>query len=182
MSQNIKYGAVAGQIIFAWIYASATNYCTKESCNSNSYLSFALILLTLGIFDWYFLKFYGRFKKIPHNMFTVIVLIFPILLYLCGILFNALTKRALSVIIVGVVMAIISRTLWIYISRSVFSQKLTEYLALKSLFLLIFAGIYLSTNLNFAISAYLKYKSPKNDIYIVGNKGIKSTFLNYKFR
>lgn len=182
MTQNIKYGAVAGQIIFAWIYASGTNYCSKKSCSANSYLSFALILLTLGIFDFYFLKFYPRFKKIPANIFTVIILVFPILFYLCGLLLNALTKRALSVIIVGVSITIISRALWMLLARGKFSLKITEYLALKSLFLLIFAIIFLVTNLNFAISAFLKYNSPTNDVYIVGNKGLKSSFLNYKFR
>jgi len=182
MTQNIKYGAIVGQILFAWFYALNTNFCTKKSCSANSFVSFGLILLALGIFDWYFLKFFPKFKKIPPKIFTAIILVFPILFYLCGLLLNALTKRALSVIIVGVLIAIISRALWMYIARGVFSQKLTEYLALKSLFLLIFAIIFLAANLNLAISAYLKYKSPKNDIYIVGNKGMKSSFLNYKFR
>ena len=182
MSQNIKYAAAAGQVIFAWIYANSTNYCIRKSCSANSYLSFVLILAALAVLDWYFLKFYPRFKKIPTNIFTGIVLIFPLIFYLCGILLNLLTGRALSIIIVGVLLAAAYRLLWMYLAKGKIPLKLTEYLALTSLYLLIFSVIFLIANLNFAISAYLTYDSPNTDIYIVGNKGIKSSFLNYKFR
>lgn len=182
MTQNIKILAIAEQIIFAWIYATGTNFCTKKNCVANGYISFLLILLALGIFDWYFLKLYPKFKKIPSNIFTFIILAFPILFYLCCLILNMLTKRTLSVIVIGALIAVISRTLWMYLARGKFSLKITEYLALKSLFLLITSAIFLIANLNFAISSYLKYINPSNDVYITENRGLKSNFLNYKFR
>ena len=182
MTQNIKVIALVGQAVFAWFYSFETNYCTKKSCSSNSYVSFILILAALALFDWYFLRFYPRFKKIPIKIFTIIILVFPLLLYLGGVILNDLTKRPLSVLIIGILIAVAYRALWIYLARGKLSLQQTEYLALTSLFLLIFSSVFLIANLNLAVSSYLTYHNPNNDIYIVGNGGKKSTFLNYKFR
>jgi len=182
MTQNIKYGAIAGQVLFAWIYANSTNFCIRKSCTTNSYLSFVLILAALAVFDWYFLKFYPRFKKIPSNIFTYIILAFPVLFYIFGLIFNYLTGRPLTIIIVGLLLAAGYRALWMYLAKGKIPLKLTEYLALVSLFLLSMSIIFLIANLNFAISAFMIYDSPNADIYIVGNNGLKSSFLNYKFR
>ena len=182
MKQGVKILAVLMQIIFAALYAFGTNLCSQTSCKANSYISLALILIALIIFDIYFLKFYPRFKKIQEKYLIVIIVIFPLLFYLIGLLLNFLTIRPLSVIIIGAVWIVVSRLLWMYLQKGKLSLFVTECLALTSLFFLIFSIIFLIANLNFAISSYLKYKSPKNDIYIVGNKGMKSTFLSYKFR
>lgn len=179
MTKTTKALSILGQIIFAWLYAGATNYCSTTKCTANSYISFILILISFVVLDLYFLKLYPRFKNIPHNILVAIILLFPVLCYLGGILLNAITSRPLSVIIIGLAIAIISRVLWMVLARGAFAPKIVEYLALKSLFLLILAVGFLIANLNFAISSYLKYSSKKADIYIVGPK---STFINYKFR
>lgn len=182
MTKTIKILAILGQILFAWFYSSATNSCSITKCAANSYLSFILIGASFVALDLYFLRLYPRFKSIPHNMFIAIILLFPVLYYLGGIILNALTQRPLSVIIVGITIAILSRILWMILARGIFSPKLVEYLAIKSIFLLVLSVGFLIANLNFAISSYLKYSSISNDIYIVENNGIKSTFINYKFR
>ena len=182
MTKNIKIFAIAGQILFALIYSLATNFCHNSKCSANSYVSFVVILASFAIFDWYFLKLYPRFKNIPHNILVGIILLFPVLFYLCGLILNALTAKPLSVIIIGVVVAILSRALWMFLARGKLSPKLTEYLALKSLFLLILAVGFLAANLNFAISSYLKYINVYSDVYIDGNEGKKSNFIDYKFR
>lgn len=182
MSKSIKILAILGQVLFAWIYSSATNFCNAGDCVAKSYISFILIVVSFAIFDLYFLKLYPRFKNISQNVLTAIILIFPILFYLVGIILNAITKKPLSVIVVGIIIIILSYALWMVIARVKFSQKLTEYLAIKSYFLFIVAVGFLIASLNFAISSYLKYSSPYSDVYITENNGKKVNFINYKFR
>lgn len=179
MSKSIKILAVLGQILFAWLYSSATNFCGSSSCSAKSYISFILIIISFIVLDLYFLKLYPKFKKIPSGILTTIVLLFPVLFYLAAIFLNAVTRRPLSVIIIGVILIIVSQVLWRLLARGIFSLKLAEYLALKSILLLILAIGFLIANLNFAISSYKKYYSPNNDVYVVDEK---STFINYKFR
>lgn len=182
MSNSIKISAVLGQILFAWIYSLATNYCSSTKCTANNFIAFFLILASFVAFDWYFLKLYPRFKQIPHNILIAIALFFPVLFYLGGIILNAITSTPLTVIAVGVAIGISSRILWMVLARGFLSPKHVEYLALKSLYLFILAVGFLIASLNFAISSYLKYSSVVSDSYIVENNGNKSTFINYKFR
>jgi len=182
MTKMIKTLALLGQIIFAWLYAFATNSCNAKSCSANSYFSFALIMIFFLLFDFYFLGLLPRFKKISKTLFKIVILLFPVLFYVCGIILNLITKKSLSVIIAGIILILLSRALWIALGRIKMPPVLIEYLALNSLFLLILGLGFLAANLNFAISSYLKYASAKNDSYIVENHGIKSNFINYRFR
>jgi len=179
MSKSIKILAVLGQVLFVWIYSSTTNFCSASSCVAKSYISFILIIISFIVLDLYFLKLYPKFKKIPSAMLITIVLLSPVLFYLAGIILNTITRRPLSVIIIGLILIIVSQVLWRLMSRGIFSLKLAECLALKSIFLLIVAVGFLIANLNFAISSYKQYYSPNNDVYVVNEK---STFINYKFR
>lgn len=182
MSKNIKILAILGQVLFAWIYSSATNFCDSSGCSARSYISFGLILIIFAVLDWQFLNLYQRFKNISKNILTAIVLLFPVAFYFAGLILNSMTRKPISVIIIGLLIIILSRVLWMFLARGKFLPKVTEYLALVSFFALVVAIGFLAANLNFAISSYLKYHSPYSDIYITGNKGNKVNFINYKFR
>ena len=181
MTQTTKLLAIFGQVLFAWIYSSGTNYCYASKCTANSYLAFILILVAFGALDFYFLKFFPRFKNIPKKIFIPLILLFPVIFYICAIILNALTRKPLSVIIFAILLITLSRGLWMVLAKGLFSKIMTEYLALTSFILLYLAAGFLIANLNFAISSYLKYYSPRNDIYITENLGKKVNFLFYKF-
>jgi hypothetical protein len=134
------------------------------------------------IFDISIAKFIPRFKIIKPPILSAIALLFPALLYMLGIILNALIGSVLLTIIVSIGLIFISVIVWLLVKKGKFSAFLTEVLVLKVFFIIALGTSFLITNMFFALSSYQKYKNPTSDRYITENNGQKSSFINFNFK